>query len=41
MGVSPYVQGGGRPSGLGLAETSEVSTCDAHLSLATLTAVGV
>lgn len=40
MGVSPYLQGGGRPPGLGLSETSEGSTHDTHLSPAPLTAFG-
>lgn len=40
-GVSPYLQGKGRPSSLGLSETSEGSTYDTYLSLATLAALVV
>lgn len=34
------LQGEGRPLGLGLSETLGGSTCDTHLSLATLAAFG-
>ena len=41
MGVSPCLQGGCRPSGLGLSEASEDSTYDSHLPLATLPTSGM